>query len=99
MDGGPVSAIVRLPDFDKNFLRLTKIMERLEKPFTYMLYTISFASMGVAMYYIRFTLKSSSHNSNDGSSKKDKDSKDKDKERKDKKKDKDKDKDRISAEV
>ena len=93
MDGGPVAAVVRLPDFDKNFSRLTKVVERLETPITWMLWGIAFASSGVALYFIRSSMPSYS-----SESKRDRD-REKDRKREKSKENKGKDKDKESVEV
>ena len=51
-----MSAIVRLPEFDKNFGRFVKVFERLEQPLTFLIWGIGACSvfLGIGALKISF---------------------------------------------
>jgi cytochrome c-type biogenesis protein CcmH/NrfF len=85
MDGGPVSAIVRLPEFDKNFGRFVKVFERLEQPLTFLIWGIGACSVFLGIGALKISFRRSSSDSSSSSRRdKDKDRESKDKSRKEK---------------
>ena len=87
MDGGPVSAIVRLPEFDKNFGRFVKVFERLEQPLTFLIWGIGACSVFLGIGALKISFRRSSSDSERQRQARDQD-------RRDKYKDREKDKSR-----
>jgi hypothetical protein len=69
MDGEPVKAIVSLPDFDKNFGRLVRSVERMEKPMTWFIHACTFGVICVGAFSLKsFFQRSAGSGSRSGSS-------------------------------
>ena len=85
MDGGPVAAIVRLPDFDRNFGRFVKVFERLEKPLTFLIWGVGASSLLFGIGALKYSFRRSSSDSSRRDKDKDRDRDGKDKSRKERK--------------
>lgn len=80
-----MSAIVRLPEFDKNFGRFVKVFERLEQPLTFLIWGIGACSVFLGIGALKISFRRSSSDSSSSSRRdKDKDRESKDKSRKEK---------------